>query len=399
MTMRWLFFALSILLTLPGCVDDTFEAGDSFFHLLNDDVAQRVYHPESVAPTDDGLVMLSATGQWDPHLAWLDANGDFRATWTPPSSVIHPAHGFAIINGLPHFVCMDRASLAPIVFAVQGHGQAVEVARLPGGQYPLFLGTDNSGNPMLVTYNRNARQTVLHLLSPTWAIIKSKGYNNYQEIDEIIYDYLTRTEIYPFFGGQNSKGEYYFNGFVNYSYSFLVLDGNLNQTALYQGTQYKGGVAMAMPNAQGWLLHRFLNNDMYLNWSAQVGNGVFTAQDLGGEYLFNWRPKTRVCFKPMLIQNRQYTVIGYSGTDGQIHLQFYSPLGIPVVTYDLGSSGVSSIADMYIDQDNGIVILGKFMVAGQFTRPGVFKLDANEERPVDVLEAFVHIGRGDDILE
>ncbi|MDA0930398.1 MAG: hypothetical protein O3C32_03370 [Bacteroidetes bacterium] len=359
-------------------MDDTFEAGDSFFHLLNDDVAQRVYHPESVAPTDDGLVMLSATGQWDPHLAWLDANGDFRATWTPPSSVIHPAHGFAIINGLPHFVCMDRASLAPIVFAVQGHGQAVEVARLPGGQYPLFLGTDNSGNPMLVTYNRNARQTVLHLLSPTWAIIKSKGYNNYQEIDEIIYDYLTRTEIYPFFGGQNSKGEYYFNGFVNYSYSFLVLDGNLNQTALYQGTQYKGGVAMAMPNAQGWLLHRFLNNDMYLNWSAQVGNGVFTAQDLGGEYLFNWRPKTRVCFKPMLIQNRQYTVIGYSGTDGQIHLQFYSPLGIPVVTYDLGSSGVSSIADMYIDQDNGIVILGKFMVAGQFTRPGVFKLDADE---------------------
>jgi hypothetical protein len=33
---------------------------------------------------------------------------------------------------------------------------------------------------------------------------------------------------------------------------------------------------------------------------------------------------------------------------------------------------------MYIDQDNGIVILGKFMVAGQFTRPGVFKLDADE---------------------
>jgi hypothetical protein len=49
-----------------------------------------------------------------------------------------------------------------------------------------------------------------------------------------------------------------------------------------------------------------------------------------------------------------------------------------VVTYDLGSNGVSSIADMYIDADNGIVILGKFMIAGQFTRPGVFKLDADE---------------------
>jgi hypothetical protein len=33
---------------------------------------------------------------------------------------------------------------------------------------------------------------------------------------------------------------------------------------------------------------------------------------------------------------------------------------------------------MYIDADNGIVILGKFMIAGQFTRPGVFKLDADE---------------------
>jgi hypothetical protein len=374
------FAALVLMLAcfFSACVDDAFEPGDSFFHILNDDVAQKVFHPESVAPTSDGLVMLSATGQWDPHLAWLDANGDFRGNWTPPASVIHPAHGFVTLNGLPHFVCMDRASLAPIVFAVQGPGQAVEVARLPGGQYPLFLGTTNNGNPMLVTYNRNSRQTLMHLLSPSWGILQSKAFNNYQEIDNIIYDYLTRAEIYPFFGGQNSKGEYYFNGFVNYSYSFLILDGNLNQTALYQGTQYKGGVAMAMPRGQGWLAHRFLNNDMYLNLNAPVGSGVFTAQDLGGTYLFNWRPKSRVCFKTLTVQNRDYTVIGYSGTDGQIHLQFLSPQDIPEVTYDLGSNGVSSIADMYIDADNGIVILGKFMIAGQFTRPGVFKLDADE---------------------
>ena len=135
---------------------------------------------------------------------------------------------------------------------------------------------------------------------------------------------------------------------------------------------------MAMPRGQGWLAHRFLNNDMYLNLNAPVGSGVFTAQDLGGTYLFNWRPKSRVCFKTLTVQNRDYTVIGYSGTDGQIHLQFLSPQDIPVVTYDLGNNGVSSIADMYIDADNGIVILGKFMIAGQFTRPGVFKLDADE---------------------
>lgn len=376
--LHFAFLGLLFVTFFSACVDDTHEAGDSFFHLLNDDVAQKVFHPESVSPTSDGLVMLSATGQWDPHLAWLDKNGDFRGSWTPPASVIHPAHGFVNVNGSPHFVCMDRASLAPIVFAVQGPGQAVEVARLPGGQYPLFLGTTNNGNPMLVTYNRNSRQTLFHLLSPSWAIVQTKGFNNYQEIDEIIYDYITRAEIFPFFGGQTSKGEYYFNGFVNYSYSFMILDGNLNQTALYQGTQYKGGVAMAIPKSQSWMVHRFLNNDMYLNVNAPVGAGVFTAQDLGGAYLFNWRAKSRVCFKSITVQNRTYTVIGYSGTDGQIHLQFLSPQDIPVATYDLGSSGVSSIADMYVDQDNGIVILGKFMVAGQFTRPGVFKLDADE---------------------
>ena len=381
MKLRQLHFALLGLLFVGffnSCADDTFEPGDSFFHILNDDVAQKVFHPESVSPTADGLVMLSATGQWDPHLAWLDSSGDFRGTWTPPGTVIHPAHGFVAINGIPHFVCMDKASLAPIVFAVQGPGQAVEVARLPGGQYPLFFGTTNNGNPMLVTYNRYSRQTILNLLSPTWGILQSKGYNNYQEIDDIVYDYLTRTEIYPFFGGQNSKGEYYFNGFVNYSYSFLVLDGNLNQTALYQGTQYKGGVAMALPKGQGWMAHRFLNNDMYLNLTAPVSSGVFTAQDLGGTYLFNWRPKSRVCFKTFSLQNKNFTVIGYSGTDGQIHLQFLGSEDVPIVTYDLGSSGVSSIADMYIDDDNGIVILGKFMIAGQFTRPGVFKLSADE---------------------
>lgn len=381
------FLVLGLILVLFGSCSDDFEEGDSFFHVFNDEVAQAKYMPESVAITSSGYMMLSAKGEWTPHVVWMDASGNLDGSWEAPQGVIHPASGIVSLGGVPHFMCMDQVTLQPILFAAPSAGQVVEIGRLSGGQYPLCFGSDANENPFLVAYERQSRRTMFYQLNASGAVTGIKGFNNLQEIDDLVLAHIKRQKVYPFFAGALPGGGYYFNGLVNYSYSFLFIDQELNQQALYQGTQYKGGVAAALPLGEGWAVHRYLNNEMYFDFPVSVAtSGIFTAQNLGGGLKFDWMPGTPVRFKSHSLDGKSYLLVGYTGTDAQMHLSVLSSSGQELGTFDLGQGAPARLADMAIDQDGGVVLCGSFTVAGQFVRPGLFKLDYNELRLLAGLE-------------
>ena len=180
-----------VLVSFASCSDE-FEEGDSFFHVFNDEVAQAKYMPESVAITSSGYMMLSAKGEWTPHVVWMDAAGNLNGSWEAPPGIIHPASGIANLSGVPHFVCMDQVTLQPIIFAAPSAGQVVEVGRLGGGQHPLCFGAGADGNPFLVTYERQSRRTMFYPLNPSGEVTGFKGFNNQQEIDDWVLAHSKR---------------------------------------------------------------------------------------------------------------------------------------------------------------------------------------------------------------
>lgn len=370
-----LLFGLLCLL-LVGCSKEEFQPGDAYIRIIDHPVAGTQFHPLAMSSGSGGTLVWGAMGDWAPIAVWLDAEGVPTHSWVAPSGMVAPVQGVIQVEGKTFTCVMDPVSLATIVLDLSSPGIATEIQRFSGLMYPLALATGRNNQILLLSFNRFERRSVFTVFQPDWSQTAQRSFPNYQEIDQLLLDHMQFRKRYPVMVGQTLDGKYYMNGFVNYSFSLAVLNPeNLNQEALYQGTQYKGGVSGFLSLGNGTaMVSRFLNEDAFLS-TAPLGSGIFVSQDLGGAAQYGWLSYAPVIMEWVNIDGKSYVLRGVSLKDGQIQIQVIDPAqNLVLGVRSFGGNQPVTLAALHVESGGHLNLLVHTTLLGGLSRMGLIRL-------------------------
>ncbi len=371
----WMVWVLGAVL-FTGCSKEEFQTGDAYIRIIDHPVAGSRFHPLALAATSNGTLVWGAMGDWTPVAIWLDAEGLPTHSWVAPSGMVAPVQGVIQAEGRTFSCVMDPVSLATIVLDLSTPGAATEEKRFSGIMYPLALATDRNNQILLLSFNRFDRRSVFTVFQPDWTQTVQRSFPNYQEIDELLLDHMQFKKRYPVMVGQTLDGSYFMNGFVNYSFSLALLNAeNLQQTALYQGTQYKGGVSGFLSLGNGTaMVARFLNDDAFLS-NAPLGSGLFVSQDLGGSAQYGWMPRTPVLLQWVTVDGQSFLLRGVTLKDGQVQIQMLDPAQNMVLgVRSFGGNQPVELASILLEPTGHLNLLVHTTLLGGLSRMGIIRL-------------------------
>jgi hypothetical protein len=378
-------YVLGALLSIAafGCSRDEFEAGDAFVRVFEDNTTGSTYYPLGISATENnGGIVWAGKNTWAPHAIWFDAEGGPIGTWTAPPEIVAPASGLLNTGNQTIAFAMDPVSLATIVLDLSTPGQGTEIKRFQQIIYPLFATKVSEERILLISFNRFERRTVATLLSSNLEVLANRSYNNLQEIDAILLDHVQYRRRLPVFAGETENGNFYFNGFVNYTLCLIVTRSDLSPLATFQGTQYKGGVSGLLPLGGGtYAFSRFLNDQSFYAPSVSLPpGGTHMVETLGGQVMFDWQPATPVFFKKWVVRNKEFLFRLVTNRSGQLQLSVFEVSGNFTLLGTRTFGGVSPLlgAGFYIDRSDRLTILTRVQIAGSFTRCAIVRLSPPE---------------------
>jgi len=375
--------SLLVLLVTYGCSRDEFEEGDAFVRVFEDNTTGNSYYPLGIAQTtSNGGVIWAGKNTWTPHAIWFDANGEPTGSWSAGSEIVAPASGIIHSGGTTLAFAMDPVSLATIALDLSTPGQATELVRFQQLIYPLYATSVSEGRILLISFNRFERRTIATLLSPDLAILASRGYANQQEIDALLLDHSQYRRRLPIFAGETEEGNFYFNGFVNYTLCLILTRADLGPIATFQGTQYKGGVSGLLPLGSGtYVFSRFLNEQSFYAPSISLPpGGVHMVETLGGQVMFEWQAAAPVFFKKWTVRNQEFLFRLATNRSGQLQLSVFEVSGNFTLLGTRTFGGISPLlaAGFYLDTEDRLTLLTRVQIAGSFTRCGIVRLSPPE---------------------
>lgn len=380
---------LLCLLIFSACSAEEFSPGDAWVRIIDHPHAGAEFHPLGLTRSGSGYLVWGAMGEWTPTAVWLNANGEPGQYWVAGPDMVAPVQGVVTISGKQLGCVMDPVSLASIIVDLSVPGTVTEVKRFNSLMYPLAISESSTGELLLLGFNRFERKSVLAVLDGQLEILRQRSFANYQEIDELLLDHMQFRKRYPVMVGETGNQKFYINAFINYSFSLAVLNREtLNQEALYQGTQYKGGVSgfYALGGNRA-MMGRFLHDQTYWIAGAELGSGIYVSQDLGGQAQYGWKTGNPIFMMSYIIDNKMFVLRGLSMNDGKLEISVISgETGAVIGARQLGGMQPLEIAAMLPDASGSLDVLAHITLQGGIGRMALFRLAPWEMRKLCGLE-------------
>lgn len=386
-------YSLMLLIVLFGgsCANEADSVADksNFTRIYDNDKFNTSYFPIDMRQTPDGGYLILGGRRIEDsnfsgvYITKVDELGAFVSEQEVDEVNVNPIGPLMEINGKYYFFCMTAVGLQTQLIEMDASGiiaQTIDVR----GSYPTAAALDNS-NFILLSYDHINKQSVLSLIAPTGSISKSKGFSigAGDAVEEPIINHFIRTgRQLPFQAGKTSSGQYYFNGFYNYTFSLVVTDlASDDPSGVVQGQQEDGGFSqIQLIDGGKFAASRFNFGDNYFlpNVSIPV-SGTSSVADLGGNKL------------PELISNAPVKILKatFNGKNNLIYASNTRSKQIALFIYDqtngeflgsryLGFSNPFEIANLITTTDGGIAVCGTTYVAGRFPRICLFKIGKDE---------------------
>ena len=382
---------LSLIAVSVSCSNDSDPAADkaNFVRIYDNDKFNSSYFPIDIKQTPDGgyLILggrrLTDSNFSGTYLLRVDQYGAFISQQEIGSDKVAPIEPLLETGGKYYFFSMTPVGLTSQLTEMDAEGVISKTIAV-GGSYPSAAFNDN-GNFVLLRYDNNAKQSVVAIVSPGGSVTKSKGFDigAGDDVEAPITSHFIRTgRQFPFQVGKTLSGQYFFNGFYNYTFSLVFTDLNAKDPqGVVQGQQDDGGFSGILPlEGSRYAAARFNFGDNYLLPSASINSsGISSAVNLGGNTLPELSSNAVVKIINATINNKETVLFGSNTKSKQISLYGYDKAtGKFLGSRYLGFSNPFEIATIISTADGGLAVCGTTYVAGRFPRICLFKISKEE---------------------
>lgn len=384
--MRLILIAFSVFIFI-GCSNDSDPAADkaSFTRIYDNNKYNASFYPIDIKQTPDGGYLILGGRRIDNssfsgiYIMKVDEFGGFVSEQEVDETFVNPIAPLMENGGNYYFFCMTSVGLQTQLFKLDAEGILSEPISV-GGSYPAAAAVDGN-NFALLSYDNFNKQTVVSVVTPSGSITQSKRFSigAGDAVEEPIINHFLRTgKQIPFLVGKVASGQYYFNGFYNYTLSLAFTNLSADEPqGIVQGQQDDGGLSQVIPLDGGkFALARFNFGDNYFLPNASLNtSGISSSTDLGGNPFPELIANAAVKIIRVTINSKKVVLYGSDTKSKQIALFGYDEsTGEFIGSKYLGFSNPFEISSIVSTTDGGLAICGTTYVAGRFPRICLFKL-------------------------
>lgn len=385
---RVMFLFISMLF-FNGCSDDEPALSESFLKIYDDSNIDVSYRPIDVVETIDGYIILTGTELSNTdfmgiRLLKIDEEGNYESDIEIDDYVV--PIGSVYLNAADsnsYFFAMNPTSLEAVLLGVNPQLEIESETLIGGINYPLSSNLLSNGNFLLQSYDPLTQETEISEISLDGTYLGGSRYSIGPGDDveeEIINHYLNASERpLPFFCGELSAGNYYFNGFYNYSFSLVFTDFSDTPSGVVQGQSSNAGIRAVLPIAgSDFAVAGFQFDDNYqLASSALSTGGISSSADLYPGNMAELKPYTPTQIISYT-SGSTYSVFVAETKGRQVLLNFYTNAGEIGGMHRIGYLNPFTFSSIKVGSDNSLLVLGSTFVAGRFERITLNKISEQE---------------------
>ena len=382
-------FILALFL-FAACSNDSDPTADkaNFVRIYDSDRYNTSYLPVDMKQTADGgyLVLgsrrLKESNFQGVYIMKLDEFGAFVSEQLVDEQYVNPVAPLLFQNGSYFFFCMTELGVSTQLVELSEAGEIVQVINV-AGTYPAVAALDGS-NFILLSYDNGSKESVVSVVSPTGGISQSGAFNvgAGDAVEEpIINHYLRTGRQFPFQVGRTAGGQYFFNGFYNYTFSLVFTDLGTGGLGVVQGQQDDGGLSQVLSlGGSNFATARFNFGDNYFLPNVALStSGISSSSDLGGFTLPELIDNAPVKIIKSTIKDTEVILYASNTKSGQIGLYVYDAAnGNFLGTRYFGFSNPYEVNSIINTTDDGLAIGATTYVNGRFPRITLFKLSKEE---------------------
>lgn len=375
-----------LIMSMVACSEDLDLTRTSFIRIYDHSDGELGFHPIDIGETPTGYFILAGTELDQSNFEGIqvlttDQSGTFETVVDLPENLVLPTGDLLRTDSTFSFFGMDRTTLRVELISMQPNLGNLQTTRLTNLFYPLSASMTTSGNFLLLSYDPVDLLTVLSEISPDGAIINSAGYSIGvgEDVEQrIIAHYLERQNRLPFFCGEASSGQYYFNGFYNFSLSTVFTNFDRVPTGVIQGQSDDGGLrAIQWISGNLFSIIGYQFDETYLLPVSQLLPGSTSSSiDLFSSQQAELRDQTPGRITPY---GDDYVILSAETESREVVLYFYNRNTEALTgTEVIGFVNPFTLAQVRGDENNNLLILGTTFVAGRFERIFVRKIEAKD---------------------
>jgi hypothetical protein len=381
--------ALTLMLAFAACSNESDPVANkaNFTRIYDNNNFNTAYTPLDLRQTPDGgflilgsrrLVNSNFTGI---YILKVNEFGEFVNEIELESDHVSPAPQLFELGGSYYFFCMTPVGLRTELIKLDVDGN-IEKVNPVNASYPLAAAIDNTSF-ILLSYDNVNKLSVVSVVNPSGSIGLSKGYTigAGDQVEEPIINHFIRTgRQYPFQVGKALSGQYFFNGFYNYTFSFVFTNLTQDNPPVIQGQQDDGGISqVAQIDNSKFAVARFNFGDNYFIPNSTLNNsGVSSSVDLGGTLLPELVSNAPVRIIKHQLGDKPVLIYGSNTRNNQIGLYIYhQSTGEFLGSTFLGFGNSFDVTSVIVTSDGGIALSGLTYIAGRLPRICLFKLSAS----------------------
>lgn len=386
-----IFLCGVVIASTISCSDEEIALTESFLKIYDASDMDVSYNPIDVVEIIDGYIILTGTERSNTdfmgvQLIKVDEEGNYEFDaelddYVVPIRELHlnPA------DSNTYFFAMNPTSLQAVLVAVNPQLEIVSETPIGGINYPLASALTSGGNLLLESYDPLSQEIEISEIGLDGSFVNGGRYSIGPGDDvqaEIINHYLNATERpLPFFCGEVSPGNYYFNGFFNYSFSLVFTNLGPNPSGVVQGQAASAGLRATLPlGGSSFAVAGYqFDNNFQLPIADLSISGISSSADLFPGNMAELKPYTHTEIISYTSASTSYSVFVSETKGNQIILNFYnSSTGQIDGVYRVGYLNPFGFSSIMIGADNSLLLLGTTYVAGRFERIMLNKISAGE---------------------
>jgi hypothetical protein len=390
--------SLLLNLVLPLIILSCSEKSDpsydqnNFTSIIDNKIFSSGIYPIDIRQTTDGgyLILAERTIEESTfrgvYLLKADKYGKFMKETILDDNFVNPIGPILTSGTSVSFVCMDAFSLQAQLVTTDEASETTTITPIAGITYPAAIGIDGTSGFVMLSYDQAEKNTVISRHSMTGVRVGNGlavSIGAGEDVEEpIINHYLRTGKRLPFQVGKIPGGQYYFNGFYNYTVSLVFTDFSPNGTlGVVQGQQDDGGFSAVYPlGGNKFAAARFnFGNNFFLPNVNLTTNGTSSGADLGGFSFPELNSNATVRIHSKTIKGSNTLLFASDTKSKQIGLFFYNEsTGEFLSSRYLGFSNPFEVASISSTSDEGLIVCGTTYLAGRFPRICLLKISKDE---------------------